>query len=283
MLKYFQPGQFTELFGGSGTGYDVAREMGYTDSVHMDLNEGFGQDFHQALRSGELNGKIGGWNALTDDIPVSSEFVFSHPPYHNMVVYSGSQWGKPHADDLSRCASYEEFIQKLNLVNAKVYASLKSGGRHAILIGDLRRKGKYYSIIKDMAYYGELESHMIKAQHHCLSDNNSYSGNFIRISHEHLLVFRKQGVWVVPITAVKKGVRNLTESDTPTWRDLVAASMEHLGGKATLEQIYSLLQGCEKAVHNTNWKAKIRQTLQMYPDFHRVKRGVYQSNSKVAA
>ena len=117
-----KPQKFVEIFSGGGTGKDVANELKISNSLHLDLNNG--------------------WDALTDKIPTGSDFVFSHPPYWDIISY-----------DLSNKMSYEEFIQKLNLVNEKIYHSLINGGRHATLIGDVRKQGKYYSIIKDMQWF----------------------------------------------------------------------------------------------------------------------------------
>jgi hypothetical protein len=40
-----------------------------------------------------------------------SDLVLSHPPYHNIVVYSGNEQGRgAHPDDLSRCVSEDEFL-----------------------------------------------------------------------------------------------------------------------------------------------------------------------------
>ena len=120
MLKY--------LVGG-GTGKDVAESLNITNSLHLDL--------------------LTGWDALTNEIPSGSDFVFSHPPYWDIIKYQ-YQRNKYEKNDLSNQMTYEEFIEKLNKVNAKIYCSLVKGGRHAILIGDVRKHGKYYSIIKDM-------------------------------------------------------------------------------------------------------------------------------------
>lgn len=173
LIEHYHPNKFLEIFAGGGTGYDVCKEMGIT-SRHLDLNSLFGN-----------------WNALKDDVPEGYNLVFSHPPYHNIIQYSGGQWGAPHHDDLSRCCTYEDFIHKLDIVNKKIYSSLPAGGRHAILIGDVRQSGVYYSLIKDMQYYGKLDSHIIKVQHNCMSSNKTYSGKVIQIAHEHLLVFSK--------------------------------------------------------------------------------------------
>jgi len=261
LLEHFKPKQFVEVFSGGGTGYDVARSMGYNNSIHLDLNGHYGDPF----------------NALTDEMPSGSDFVFSHPPYHTMVVYSGNMWGEAHPDDLSRCSSYEEFIKKLNIVNAKIYNSLVNGGRHATLIGDMRKNGVYYSIMKDMAFYGDLESHIIKAQHNCWSDTRTYSNNnFIPIVHEHLLVFKKTQLWAIPITATKRVIKNLKNSLLATWRDLVQAALQQLNGQAKLSDLYSILKDTDKAKQNPNFEAKIRQTLQLHSEFSSVDRGVWQ-------
>lgn len=179
LLLFYRPKNFVEIFAGGGTGYDVAKELGYQNSIHLDLNPQFGS-----------------FNVLTDPIPSGSDFIFSHPPYWNIVKYSGSNnvWGdQVHPYDISHIDNYRKFIQVLNLINKKIYDSLCKGGRHAILIGDVRRKGRYYSIIKDMKWFGDIEAHLIKTQHNTRSSNKKYSNyNFIPIAHEHLLIFRKK-------------------------------------------------------------------------------------------
>lgn len=178
ILNYYKPKNFLECFAGSGTGFDVAIELGYTNSIHLDLNERFGN-----------------FNLLVDELPRGADLVFSHPPYWDIIKYSGKNnvWGRDvHKDDLSHVRNYEEFIRKLDLINKKIYESINEGGRHVILIGDVRKNGRYYSIIKDMTWYGELEAHLIKMQYNTKSKNKKYTNyNFIPIVHEHVLVFRK--------------------------------------------------------------------------------------------
>lgn len=253
-----------EVFAGSGTGKDVCRSRGYNNSLHLDLNPNFGS-----------------WNALKDEFPAGGfDLVMSHPPYHDMIVYSGpdGMWGdQPHPDDLSRCASYEEFIKKLNYVNAKIMESLRRGGRHAILIGDMRRKGKYYSMIKDMLWIGDLESHVIKAQHNTVSGRKNYSNkNFIPIEHEHLLIFKNgEPYWYTNMKITQDSRLDYRKTAHVTWRGLVQKTLESLGGRASLDAIYSTLKDTKKAQGNPNWEAKIRQTLQRYSDFSPISRGVW--------
>lgn len=242
-----KPRKFVEIFSGGGTGLDVAKELNIQNSVHLDLNNG--------------------WDALIDEIPTGSDFVFSHPPYWNIVKYE-KQRGEYKTNDLSNNMSYEEFIRKLDIVNEKIYHSLITGGRHITLIGDIRKKGKYYSILKDMKWFGELESHIIKIQHNCFSDKKIYSNNsFIAIKHEHILVFKKNKIWIfnTKVTnTIKDNIMNLTEI---TWRDLIQATLEFFNNKASVEQIYNILKESKKAQNNNFVREKIRQTLNSNSNF----------------
>lgn len=251
LIKHFYPNskpkKFIEVFSGGGTGKDVAKELGIENSIHLDLNNG--------------------WDALVDEIPSGADFVFSHPPYWNIISY-GKQRGNFNINDLSNNITYEEFIEKLNVVNEKIYNCLVNGGRHATLIGDIRKKGKYYSILKDMMWFGDLESHIIKIQHNCISDNKIYSNNsFIAIKHEHILVFRKNKIWVfnLKITTSKKDtIMNLTNI---TWRDLIQATLEYLNNKASVDDIYEILSKSKKAENNNHVREKIRQILNSNRNF----------------
>ncbi|HZH61499.1 MAG TPA: hypothetical protein VEY70_18410 [Metabacillus sp.] len=256
LLEFFKPKKFVEVFSGGGTGIDVARDLGYMNSVHLDLNNG--------------------WNALMDDIPTGSDFVFSHPPYWDIISYQ--QYNGNHPDDLSISMSYEEFIQKLDKVNAKIYQSLVNQGRHAFLIGDIRKKGKYYSIIKDMSWFGDLEIHLIKQQYNTMSERKNYNGKFIPIAHEHLLIFRKNQVWAVPIKMTGTKVFDLRAFEGMTWRDLIQGALEYLGGQSDLQSIYEVIQESKKAQKNRHWKEKVRQTLQLHENFISVERGIWKLN-----
>ena len=138
---------------GSGTSASVAEKLGVR-SVLYDLNPqpAFGR---------------GGWNALKDDIDESGDLIFWHPPYHDIVRYSGNMWGNPHPDDLSRCANYKEFIDKVNFVMKKLFMALRKDGRLAVLVGDIRSQGKFYSIQNDMMKIGDFESFIVKGQFNC--------------------------------------------------------------------------------------------------------------------
>jgi hypothetical protein len=251
LLQHFRPASFLEVFAGGGTGRDVARDLGYDRSVHLDLNPAWG-----------------GWNALTGDVPEGTEFVFLHPPYHSIIPYSGAVWGdQPHPDDLSRCGSYDEFLTKLDVVHAKVFSSLRRGGRMAVLVGDVRRGGEFYSLARDLSWIGTPEAVIIKLQHNTASSRRSYGGRFIGIEHESVLVWRKDDWWIVPVRSALSRDHDLRQSRRPTWRDLVQAALGDLGGEASLAQIYDSLAGTGHAARNPHWREKIRQTLQRGEEF----------------
>ncbi len=257
LLEHFRPKKFIEVFSGGGTGKDVCLDLGITNSMHLDL--------------------LNGWNALIDEIPTGSDFVFSHPPYWDIIDYS-AQRKSFHEDDLSNNMSYENFISKLDKVNAKIYSSLVNHGRHAFLVGDIRKKGKYYSVIKDMAWIGDLEVHMIKEQHNTVSGRKQYNGTFIPIGHEHLLIFKKNEVWQVPIKFTQTKVFDLRAFENMTWRDLIQGALEYLGGEANLSSIYQVVQDSKKSQKNKHWKEKVRQTLQIHQNFYSVEKGKWKLN-----
>lgn len=245
-----KPKKFIEIFSGGGTGKDVAKELNITNSLHLDLNNG--------------------WDVLIDEIPSGADFIFSHPPYWDIISYE-TERNSYSKNDLSNNMPYEEFIEKLNIVNEKIYHSLLYGGRHAMLIGDVRKQGKYYSIIKDMTWYGDLESHIIKIQYNCLSDNKIYSNNnFIPIKHEHMLVFKKNRVWLFNKKTTSTVQINIMEVTNITWRDLIQATIQYLKNKATIDEIYNILEKSKKAQNNNHVREKIRQTLNNNSNFKKV-------------
>jgi hypothetical protein len=133
-------------------------------------------------------------NPLDAAIGEKADLVFFHPPYHNIIKYSSQVWGKePHPQDLSQCSTTDEYMFKLKLACLNIWSAIMLGGRLAILIGDIRRNGTYYSPQAQVQQFhlGQLEAILIKEQHHTRSNNKKYSGRFIPIAHEYILIFRK--------------------------------------------------------------------------------------------
>jgi len=255
--KYYgkDTGSFTLLdpMSGSGTSKFAADRFGI-QSVLYDLNP--------APAVGR-----GNWNALKDDVDESADLIFLHPPYANIIQYSGQMWGKPHPDDLSRCENYNDFIEKLNHVIKKMYLSLRKDGRLAILVGDIRKDGKFHSIQHDMMKIGAFESFIVKSQFNCVSDSRTYKKPFIPIVTESLLVFHKQDVFMIPFSVRRSGAFDASKQDAKelTWHHLVRMTLENIGGQAKLSDLYDLLEKHPKAQKNIHFKERIRATMYEHP------------------
>lgn len=268
LIKQYRLQGLSDFMVGSGTTEDVVREAGIRGDF-TDLNRGY--------------------DMLSMDIPYRAENCFWHPPYHNMVIYSDSQYSVKNveavtglsaetilADDLSRCANWEEFVQKMNYCMMKQFAALEKGGRMFVLVGDLKRSGRFFSMIRELICPGTMENIIIKAQHNTWSERQTYTGNFVPIVHEYLLVTRKDAPLVMPVSwGVRRQDYDLRESNAPSWRDLVWATIEHHGGRMTLQELYDTLKDSAKAKGNGHWQEKIRQTVQDLRSFRRTERGCY--------
>jgi hypothetical protein len=122
--------------------------------------------------------------------------VLSHPPYHNIVVYSGQVWGdRPHPGDLSRCASEEEFLDKLTIALKNQRHATRTGGYYGVIIGDVRRGGQYSSYQADLIARmprKELQAVLIKQQFNVASNGREYALRLPRIMHEYVLLWQRR-------------------------------------------------------------------------------------------
>ena len=269
VLGYFKPSVFVDPCEGGGTSRDVANEL---------ISEGKNIEFHGFdLHSG--------FNLIRDNlrerVGKSADYIFFHAPYHFIVEYSGKgkMWGDaPHKDDLSRCASYEEFLAKMRLAMQNIYDATARKGNYSVLIGDIRKNGVYTSIQADLIQLapGELDGIVIKAQHNCVSDRRDYGNSkFIPIRHEYLINFRKsRTVFGIVDTslAVSKRLENLADAN---WKAVVEYALNRLDGKAELSEIYSVIaqDAPERIAPRPNWQARVRAVLQKH--FHNAERGVW--------
>lgn len=191
LFLQFKPGQVSDYMVGSGTTEDVAKRMGIQSNCY-DLNRGF--------------------DLLTMDIPERPEMIFWHPPYADIVTYSDVMYKAddiiqtygfdPRQSDLSHIEKWDDFVKSLNYCMMKQFVALQKGGRIAVLVGDIKKKGKLYSMIFELIKPGTIENVVIKAQHNCWSDGINYSGKpFIPIVHEYLLIIRKDAPLLFEIPA----------------------------------------------------------------------------------
>lgn len=174
VLRY-EPKSVADPMMGSGTTRDVIAGL----NGHRDLDIRYwGSDLTK------------GFNATSQRLPGTFDFVWVHPPYWNIVRYGNSP------ADLSGCVTYEEFRTGLRATLRNCFEAVKPGGRLAILVADVRRRGRYFPIVRDLLNWegelGELRSIIIKAQHNVRSDAKKYPPmEDVRIQHEYCVVFRK--------------------------------------------------------------------------------------------
>jgi len=262
MIEHFQPKLFVDACEGSGTSGDVCREMG-VEYVGLDLYKG--NDFTK--------------DDILTQLPRPADICFTHPPYHSMITYSGEIYDGIREGDTSRCVSPEEFIAKSQTMLMNQREATREGGVYATLIGDHRGgtlgKGQFRSYQADfiqMMPKDELLSVAIKLQHNCLSDNRVYSGNFVPIMHEYLILWKKskKSLFAVSFDIASEFQKRVAT----TWRNAIRVALMKLG-KASLKDIYAEVE--KVAAHliakNQNWQAKIRQQLQLH--FTNVERGVW--------
>ena len=262
--------KMAELFAGSGTGSDVCCDMNI-DYIGADLNP-------NPVRNNILS-----LDAIKEEVPeefTSADMLFMHPPYSSLIriPYAGSMF--PDKDkslsgsDLGQM-DWDKFMKTLNQVIMKYYSAMENGSRMSILMGDVRRNGRCYSMLKDIVQPGQLDQIIIKAQHNCMSDGRTYANaNFVPIVHEYIMVIKKLAPYLIDFSLPQKHEMDIRDSKAATWRDVVYAVMDKLG-ESDLEAIYSEIEGHEKAKSNPNWKAKVRQTLQMSERFQNKSRGVW--------
>jgi hypothetical protein len=151
---------------GGGTSREVCADMGITYT---------GFDLHS------------GTDSLRDPLGTGYDLIFWHPPYHDMKVYSDDP------RDLSRAGSLVAFMALLRASYWRFFELLVPGGRLALLMGDLRRNGRYEPLTLDVARLDRqhIESIIIKTQHNVSSNRTQYGGTFVPILHETVTIFRR--------------------------------------------------------------------------------------------
>ncbi|WP_072445863.1 DNA methyltransferase [Blautia sp. Marseille-P3201T] len=254
LIDFYKVKNISDYMCGSGTTKDVADRKNIKANVY-DLNQGF--------------------DLLNMDVPERNEFIFWHPPYHNMIRYADNMYAASEIEkkygicanevDLSQCRSWEDFIKKLNACMIKQFASLETGGHMAVLMGDLKKQGKLYSMLLEIAKPGIIENIVIKVQHNCMSNKNQYANeNFIRIQHEYVLLLKKAEDLIYPVQFAVNRIADIRNLESVTWKDVIADIIEKAGGKIELHNIYQQVSGYKKAEKNNHVKEKVRQTLYAY-------------------
>lgn len=272
LINFFRPSQICDYMCGSGTTKSAADRCGIESKLY-DLHSGF--------------------DVINCEILERPEFIFWHPPYWDIIKYSDvmykaadvqSKYGyDPKKLDLSRIPDWDRFVEAMNYAMMKQFTALEKGGRIAVLMGDIKKKGKLYSMLSEIIKPGTLENIIIKMQHNCVSDNTTYSGRFIPIVHEYVMIVRKDAPILIPVIMAKKSEYDIRDMKGATWRDVVAAVLEESGEAVSLSYLYSKIEPHKKAQKNKWWKEKIRQTLQQNPShFEHTGKGMWSLKRKAA-
>lgn len=272
LIAHFGIQDICDYMCGSNTTGDAARTMGIHSHTY-DLHSGF--------------------DLLHCDIPERPQFIFWHPPYWDIIKYSDVMYRAsdvqqrygydPRRYDLSRIPTWEGFVQAMNYCMMKQFCALEKGGRMAVLVGDIKKKGRLLSMIFELTKPGTLENVIIKAQHNCVSDRRSYSGRFIPIVHEYVLLLRKDEPLVYPLLMTYQLKGDIRDMPGATWRDILADAMESFQTPAPLEQIYAAVGNYKRAQQQQHWKDKVRQTLQYHPNtFYSPSRGIWALKKQAA-
>lgn len=274
MIYKYNVKKLAELFAGSGTGSDVCKDMNVA-YVGADLFP---------TRKDIL--KV---NAITDEVPtefLDADFLFMHPPYPMIgIPYAGSMYPDPDgslsAQDIGQM-SWEKGMKVLNEVIMKYYSAMKSNSKMGILVGEVRRNGQYYSMMNDLVKPGRTEQMFVKIQNNCVSDGRKYNRKVTLTMYEMMIVIEKMSEFFFSYVFPQKHEIDARDSMSITWRNLVVAIMRNSGLKEMHEKdILAMVIDHKKAKNNKHPDAKIRQTLQMYDEFVRVRPGVYRL--KIAA
>ncbi len=176
LVHHYRPQRVADPMLGSGTTADVMDDLRYHG---LSPARYWGSDLRR------------GFNLLTDDMPGNFDFIWVHPPYWDIIRYRPDD-----VRDLSNFGQYGEFIVALTVCLTRCVDAIRPGGRLAVLVGDVRKRGRYYPLAADVAAMapalGELTSVIIKAQHNCRSDSRVYASmRDLPIKHETCLVFQR--------------------------------------------------------------------------------------------
>ena len=259
-INMYKVKKLAEVFAGSGTTYDVCKDMGVR-YVGIDLNP-------TPTRAGIISQDI-----LDDSIELPDGFydadmVFLHPPYPsiNDVRYAGRMWKDTDGTGILRDIqemSFEKGMEGVNHALLRAYNAMPAGSYEVCLVGEIRSKGQYRSMMQNLAIPGILHQTFIKLQHNTVSGRRSYSNSdFALTGHEMIAVIKKPSGYELAFVMPKRYAMDIRDSKMATWKDVVMSVIRNLGSVMANDAIYAAIEPHAKAKANANWKAKVRQTLQ---------------------
>ena len=197
ILRYTRAGEWVlDQFAGSGTKLVEAKLLN-RHAIGIDINNDAINLAKKKLQipfdsMSKIFVKQGDAANLTAIKSNGIDFVCTHPPYADIIKYSQ---GIP--EDIS-CLSLNDFFQKMSLVAQEAYRVLKPNHYCAVMMGDIRRKGRIFPLgFEVMKIFLEQNFHsqeiIIKEQHNCRSTDYWCERNlqFLLLAHEYIFVFQK--------------------------------------------------------------------------------------------
>ena len=174
------------LLNRNAIGYDINQKAVdiTSERIHFEINNNSTQVV-----------KLGNAQKL-DEKDNSIDLIVTHPPYLNLVTYSGGK----NPDDFSSIHGIPKYLDALEIALNEMFRVLKPNRICAILIGDTR-KGQHYIPLSHFLLQRclstgfVLKEEIIKTQHNTrygprwLSSAKHFK--FYLIMHEHLFIFRK--------------------------------------------------------------------------------------------
>ena len=124
------------------------------------------------------------------------DLVLTHPPYMNIIRYSGGEI----EGDLSNISSVPKFCGEIEKIANELFRVLKEDKYCAVLVGDTRRGRHFVPLaFRTMQRFLKagfvLKDDIVKVRHNCSQTARwtakAKAGGFYLIMHEHLFVFRK--------------------------------------------------------------------------------------------
>ena len=202
MLRYSNPGDWVlDQFMGSGTTLVEAKLLN-RNAVGVDINPKSVSKSEENLKfQCKTNSKIFTRNGDAADLHFLKEeridFICTHPPYGDIIKYSREIEG-----DISLLGE-TEFLEKMRKVADESYRVLKQGKMCAVMMGDIRRKGKViplgFQVMECFLQAGFINQEIIiKEQHNCRSTDywKNQNNKFLLLAHEYIFVFQKIGIQV---------------------------------------------------------------------------------------
>lgn len=169
LIDYYQPKSILDPMEGSGTAGEVAFDMGDIPYTGLDLRTGF--------------------DLVSEEPEEEYDLIFWHPPYHDAVDYDVA-----HPNNLSRCPSLADYLDKLKVCTEKLLRHLSVKGHLCILCSDPRKDGVIQPIHSAIIGFdlAALDAVLVKLGEGRSRYFDYGNAPFIPVVHEYVLIFSQR-------------------------------------------------------------------------------------------